>query len=102
MRVARGMLRLWLVLSVLWIGSIGAVTWLYFPVEDASGKATGCAPSIPPDICAELMKDDPPIVRVMRSEHLWWGVSFALIPPMFLLALGASLGWAFRGFRREG
>jgi hypothetical protein len=27
LRVARGLFRLWLVLSVLWIGGVGVVTW---------------------------------------------------------------------------
>jgi len=27
LRVARGLFRLWLVLSVLWIGAVGIVTW---------------------------------------------------------------------------
>jgi cell division septal protein FtsQ len=30
-RVARGLFRLWLVLSVLWIGGVGVVAWQSFP-----------------------------------------------------------------------
>jgi hypothetical protein len=33
LRVARGLFRLWLVLSVLWIGGLGIVTWQHFPVD---------------------------------------------------------------------
>ena len=33
LRVARGLFRLWLVLSVLWIGGVGVVTWRTFPEE---------------------------------------------------------------------
>ena len=33
LRVARGLFRLWLVLSVLWIGGVGVVTWRHFPVD---------------------------------------------------------------------
>jgi hypothetical protein len=33
LRVARGLLRLWLVLSVLWIGGVAAVTWWTLPVD---------------------------------------------------------------------
>jgi hypothetical protein len=32
LRVARGLFRLWLVLSVLWIGGVGVVTWLNYPL----------------------------------------------------------------------
>jgi hypothetical protein len=33
LRVARGLFRLWLVLSVLWIGGVGVVTWREYPDE---------------------------------------------------------------------
>jgi hypothetical protein len=33
-RVTRGLFRLWLVFSVLWIAGVGAVTWRTFPVND--------------------------------------------------------------------
>ncbi len=64
----RGMLRLWLVLSVLWIGFIAVVT--------------------------------PPPYEVLR---LWQAgiILLALIPPVFLLVAGASLVWAFSGFRHR-
>ena len=32
LRVTRGLFRLWLVLSVLWIGGMGVVTWRTFPL----------------------------------------------------------------------
>jgi hypothetical protein len=34
LRVARGLFRLWLVLSVLWIGGVGIVAWLEWPSGD--------------------------------------------------------------------
>jgi hypothetical protein len=33
LRIARGLFRLWLILSVLWIGGVGYVTWQHFPIE---------------------------------------------------------------------
>jgi hypothetical protein len=33
LRVARGLFRLWLVLSVLWIGGVAVETWWTFPVH---------------------------------------------------------------------
>jgi len=33
-RVARGLFRLWLVLSVFWLSGVGLVTWWTFPVND--------------------------------------------------------------------
>jgi hypothetical protein len=35
MRWQRGLLRLWIVLSVFWIAGVGAVTWATFPAEVA-------------------------------------------------------------------
>ena len=34
LRVARGLFRLWLVLSVLWIVGVGVVTWRTFPANE--------------------------------------------------------------------
>jgi hypothetical protein len=34
LRVARGLFRLWVVLSMLWIGGVGVVTWLTFPRDE--------------------------------------------------------------------
>jgi len=31
LRVARGLFRLWIILSVLWIGGVGVTTWLTIP-----------------------------------------------------------------------
>jgi hypothetical protein len=33
-RVARGLFRLWVVISVLWIGGVGTVTWRTFPTNE--------------------------------------------------------------------
>jgi hypothetical protein len=74
LRVARGLFRLWLVLSVLWIGVVGVWTWL--TVENQWGG--------PPSIEAWVV-----VVVVL-----------ALVPPAFMLALGSALVWAFRGFRQ--
>jgi len=37
LRVARGLFRLWLVLSALWIGGVGVVTWREYPAPLARG-----------------------------------------------------------------
>jgi hypothetical protein len=34
LRIARGLFRVWLVLSVLWIGGVGVVTWRTFPENE--------------------------------------------------------------------
>jgi hypothetical protein len=99
LRVARGLLRLWLVLSVLWIGGVGVVTWQTFPPEIPERASF-------PYLC-ELNKDCSWLDRVknqldMDKEQraaIQSAVVLALAPPAFLLTLGSALVWAFRGFR---
>ena len=71
LRVARGLFRLWLVLSVLWIGGVGVMTWL-----DVTSRSRGLA-----------------------WADTWFASVVAVVPPVLLLALGSALVWAFRGFR---
>jgi len=109
-RVARGLFRLWLVLSVLWIGGVGVVTWRTFPVNDwiivhevtdpELLKQLEAAPRMP------MPEFDPskPHKTVVTDRELraiiQWGIALALVPPAFVLALGSALVWAFRGFRQ--
>jgi hypothetical protein len=78
LKIARGLFRLWLVLSVLWIGGVATVTWQAFPVD------------VP-----EWAGPAGPVQR----EAIRTGAEMALIPPVLVLALGSSLIWAFRGFQ---
>jgi hypothetical protein len=80
LRVARGLFRLWLVLSVLWVG---VVTWWTFP--------SALSMLLDPEV--------PPWAVEPARDAVWFATLLALIPPAFVLALGAALLWAFRGFR---
>jgi hypothetical protein len=99
LRIAHGLFRLWLVLSVLWIGGVGVVTWQTFPLEDPVRASL-------PHLC-ELNKDCSWLDRVkhqldMDKEQraaIQSAIALALVPPVLLLALGSALVWAFRGFR---
>ena len=72
LRVARGLFRLWLVLSVLWVAGVAFVTWQTFLV-------------IP--------------TTILSLAFLPPAFVLALLPPVFVLALGSALVWAFRSFR---
>ena len=74
LRVARGLFRLWLVLSVLWIGGVGVWTWLTAKNQAYWGGLSSI-------------------------EKVWVAVVLALVPPAFVLALGLALVWASKGFR---
>jgi hypothetical protein len=89
LRVARGLFRLWLVLSVLWIGGVAVETWWTFPPNEWVDYETGLrAPYQIRD-----MFDDPARAAIRFASIL------ALVPPALLLALGSALVWALRGFR---
>jgi hypothetical protein len=107
-RIARGLFRLWLVLSVLWIGGVGVVTWWTNEGWDwdafSLAKSQEKNPPPPgfvidpkPDATGAELEVAPWIVR--RDAAVRFGVILALVPPVFLLALGSALVWAFRGFR---
>jgi hypothetical protein len=98
LRVARGLFRLWLILSVLWIGGVGYVTWQTFPEEYVPSErrelsdAPKSADEFDPDkyLAFKAAED--------RRSAIWCASLVALVPPAFLLALGSALVWAFRGF----
>jgi hypothetical protein len=99
LRIARGLFRLWLILSVLWIGGVGFVTWGTFiwpevvVCEEVEAPPPGsCLPrSIILRLGPEWDKD--------RHAAFQFALLLALAPPAFVLALGSALVWAFRGFR---
>ena len=93
LRVARGLFRLWLVLSVLWISGVGVVTWQTFPVADW----VAVPPS--PGELQSIEDANAAIQRAAIENAVQSAVVLALVPPAFLLALGSALIWAIRGFR---
>jgi hypothetical protein len=114
LRVARGLFRLWLVLSVLWIGGVGAVTWWTFPVDDwvyPSGARPDRNPP-PPGYVIDPPPFDPSKAKPFdpaeylaskdaeeRRSAIWHASLLAFLPPALVLAFGSALIWAFRGFR---
>jgi len=105
LRVARGLFRLWLVLSVLWIGGVGVVTWRTFPVIPEWATLPSIC-EIPANErsedwdCSWLQRVKAQVVMDKEQRAaIQSAVVLALVPPAFLLALGSALVWAFRGFR---
>jgi hypothetical protein len=90
LHVERGLFRLWLVLSVLWIGGVGVVTWPAFdPAKLWEHPYTGY-------FDPEAYLEDRP------QPEGWYAVQAAVLsfaPPVFVLALGSALMWVVRGFR---
>jgi hypothetical protein len=86
LRIARGFLRLWLVISVLWIGAVGTVAILSLPPPDPPLQGTTFSASEFAAFGA-------------RKSAIQTAAEIALIPPVLLLMIGSALGWAIRGFR---
>jgi hypothetical protein len=102
LRVARGLFRLWLVLSVLWIGGVGVVIWRTFPEEELPSICDLPANERSEDWdCSWLawVKEHTVYMEKKQRAAAESGMLLALIPPAFLLALGSALVWAVRGFR---
>jgi hypothetical protein len=109
LRVARGLFRLWLVLSVLWIGGVGAVTWRDFPdepwglndpiVEEAPSKPRSDEFNPNEYLASKFAEDRRSAIRHASLLAFVPPSLLAFVPPAFVLALGSALVWAFRGFR---
>ena len=109
LRIARGLFRLWLVLSLLWIVGVGVVTWGTFPWIPE--WAIECERPFDPDTylpgkpqkegCSwlEWVKAQPVMEDRDQRAALQSAILLALVPPAFILALGSALVWALRGFR---
>jgi len=98
LRIARGFLRLWLVLSVLWIGAVIAVATLNFPAADPWAKFN---PQPSAQQQSDSLPDAPWVIEAAanRQRAIQTATEIALIPPVLLLMIGSALGWALRGFR---
>ena len=93
-RVARGLFRVWLVVSVMWICAAGAVTWW------ATWDPWGVVSETPPDWAKpEPGEPGPHVLSPDVLSRVQTTAEIALIPPALTLVFGAALGWAIRGFR---
>ena len=94
-RYVRGFFRVWIVLSVLWVGCVGVKTWNKF--EDWKGFV----PDEPQPGAPILSFDD--LIPHGNIDYLLLHapefISLSILPPALILAFGAASVWAFRGFR---
>jgi hypothetical protein len=82
LRIACGLFRLWLVLSVLWIVAVGIYAWWSFPMEVPPWAASS------PSEVASLLAED-------RRSAIWEASLQAFLPPAFTLA-HAGFGFVAR------
>jgi len=118
MNWARGLFRLWLVLSMLWISAMGITLRPDQALSDYRehvAKAQEVAPKV-----ADLMDLESPtleqeqnrtvLLAVLRAHddkaerskrNLLTFITFSLIPSIAILVTGGGLYWAVRGFRQD-
>jgi hypothetical protein len=124
LKVGRGFFRLWIGLSVLWIGGVVTVTWssVTTPAPWVSAPTTAPKPYVvvPPgapkpgfDPDAFLRDTAPtPAPKEMTDEEfkaygkpplnletIKGAAELALIPPALSLLFGLFVAWVIRGFR---
>jgi hypothetical protein len=85
----RGLLRLWVVLSVIWTGAIGLIVYSYWPPEPE-----------PQDSAAGVVDDLLPSIEDQRRDLLLDGAGMVLVGSGSMLLLGAALAWVTRRFRK--
>lgn len=94
--IGRGMLRVWVVLSVLWIGGMG---WYQYQEAHKPDK-NGITISL--DKGSELRIDENGISKTDdkdKEELQMKRLAIVFLPPIFLLALFPVGCWLARGFK---
>jgi hypothetical protein len=103
----RGLLRLWLVLSLCWIVALGVFAWEQAPwkafrmaaCEEAGGNPIDCYD-------AERARPEAPVgLSDIAAVGKRWGKElavFALLPPLITLVLGLLGVWVVSGFAHSG
>ena len=88
MNLVRGLLRLWLILFVLWIGAISLIVFAYWPEP------------LPPGSTAAMVDDLIPTIEEQRRDLLLDAAGMVLVGSGSMFLLGAAVAWVARRFRK--
>jgi hypothetical protein len=117
LNIRRGLLRLWIVISIIWILFIGISSWtqlseIFVPVETPAGPGTVALAPGPYACWATRHPDEPyafvagPTGPTSLADAWRQCVAYqmrtplkALGPPIALLVFGYVVAWVIRGFR---
>ena len=91
----RGLLRLWLVLSLCWIAGFGVYVWMHEAGLSSSHFTYETASS--PE-----KQNEKEIVGSLNAELAKRYVAYVLLPPLMTLALGLLGAWVVSSFERWG
>jgi hypothetical protein len=90
----KGLLRLWLVLSLCWIAGVGVYAWKHEPGISSSQFGYEIASS--PE-----KQSEKEIVGSLNTELAKRYVAYVLLPPLITLALGLLGAWVVSSFERR-
>jgi hypothetical protein len=90
----KGLLRLWLVLSLCWIAGVGVYAWKQEPGISSSQFAYETASS--PE-----RHNEKEIEGSLNAELVKRYAAYVLLPPLSTLALGLLGAWVVSGFERK-
>ena len=91
----KGLLRLWLVLSLCWIAGVGVYAWKHEPGISPSQFGYEIASS--PE-----KQNEKEIVGNLNAELAKRYGAYVLLPPLMTLALGLLGAWVVSSFERRG
>jgi hypothetical protein len=91
----KGLLRLWLVLSLCWIAGVGVYAWKQEPGLSSSQSAYETASS-------PGKQNEKEIVGSLNVELVKQYAVYVLVPPLATLVLGLLGAWVVSSFEREG
>jgi hypothetical protein len=103
----RGLLRLWLALSLCWIVGVGAVAWERGPVASRDQALAACFEARKAEganalsCLNEVTPRNDPVrladIPIMIKEY----GAYALLPPLIAFVLGLLGAWVVTGFARK-
>lgn len=116
MKWRRGLFRVWVLLSVCWVLTIGALIWLMLPPPATMWVLhPSCGDTMKPSepfvwdcLDAPADRNTPGAKEVpdysRNRERMTWikqGAGIAIVPPLVVLTLGVAGAWAARGFQEK-
>jgi hypothetical protein len=104
----RGLLRLWLALSLCWIVGVGALAWERGPVASRDQALAACFEARKAEGANALSclnevtpRNDPVRLVDIPITIKEYG-AYALLPPLIAFVLGLLGAWVVAGFARKG
>ena len=96
----RGLLRLWLVLSLCWIAGVGLYAWRQEPWILSSSEFVF---ESTPDSARDQQKESADkIINSLNAETAKRYALYLLVPPLATLVLGLLSAWVVSSFERKG